>query len=211
MFAPSNYGWGSDTQRYRDLTTGRFVTPAEVRAEVDVVIQAQREAMPGLVQGLMNGKSTIGGWQEQMEQTIKSMQLANAAAARGGFANLTDADYARISQTIAEQYNYLQQFALQLETGAQPLDGRVLTRANMYMDSARGSYEQTRREGMREVGYDQERRVLGGINNCDDCLAAAGEDWSDIGTLPEIGDSQCGANCNCTFEYQQSEGDQAEA
>lgn len=42
------------------------------------------------------------------------------------------------------------------------------------------------------------------VHNCDDCPPLAALGWQPIGTLPAIGDSECGHLCLCHFEYSDS-------
>ncbi len=49
--------------------------------------------------------------------------------------------------------------------------------------------------------YNEERRVLGDAMHCLDCPPLAALGWQPIGTLPMIGDTECGGHCHCHFEY----------
>ncbi len=53
-----------------------------------------------------------------------------------------------------------------------------------------------------------ERRVLGHpkTHHCHDCPPLAEMGWVPIGTLPDIGDSECGGLCLCHFEYTDNPG-----
>ena len=48
-----------------------------------------------------------------------------------------------------------------------------------------------------------ERRILGHpkTHHCHDCPPLAALGWQPAGTLPDIGESECGGLCLCTFEY----------
>lgn len=50
--------------------------------------------------------------------------------------------------------------------------------------------------------FDQEHRVLGHAEHCEDCVTYSAMGWMPIGSLPSIGEqSACRAACCCVFEY----------
>jgi hypothetical protein len=53
------------------------------------------------------------------------------------------------------------------------------------------------------VGLRYERRILGHpkTHHCEDCPPLAALGWQPIGTLPRIGETECGGMCLCRFEY----------
>lgn len=207
----SNYIWEPDEQRYRDVRTGRFVSAQEVRAEVDRMIASQRALMPGLTERLFKGDVAIGEWQSEMEGIIKLLHVANAAAAKGGFANLTRGDLGRVSRIVRSEYTFLARFAQQLASGEQALNGRVLTRANSYMESARHTYEAVQRDSRQEVGFDIEwNEIQSGSHSCEDCIAETDKGQVPVGTLTLPGDRECGSGCNCSLMYGRS-GDAADS
>lgn len=196
----ADYRWERNTRRYRG-SDGRFVSVADVRGRIDDAIQASARRM-GELSGRLQARSiTVAEWQRGMRDAVRDMHLCSAAAARGGWHQMSMADYGRVGGRLRQQYVYLNRFARQLQTGEQPMDGRFATRAGMYAQAARGTYEETRREGEQAAGMREERRVLHAFESCPDCMAYASSGWAPIGTLPAIGDSVCLTNCLCTFEY----------
>ena len=176
--------------------------PAEVRAEVDKVIQYSEDQMRVASQRLARGSLDIGGWQDLMVDNLKALHLASAASANGGFANLTRDDIARVAGQLTNEYGYLQNFAGQLESGAQALDERMAQRVDMFVNSARTTYEDQRRDNMGQAGFDEERNVEDpGANHCGECGELSDSGWVPIGTLPLPGDRECLQNCRCTLEY----------
>jgi hypothetical protein len=47
---------------------------------------------------------------------------------------------------------------------------------------------------------------MGHADHCDDCPPLAAQGWQPLGTLPDIGDTECGGQCHCHFEYQDHNG-----
>jgi hypothetical protein len=87
--------------------------------------------------------------------------------------------------------------------------GQFVARAEKYADSAwqaaqRINHEQAVGQGQ----YKFERRILGSpkTEHCEDCPPLAALGWQPIGTLPAIGDSECGALCLCHFRYSEGSG-----
>ena len=195
------YGWNEAAGRYITLSTGRFVTFVEVRSALDAAIDSSQNEIRRLSQALQSGNISLADWQTAMMQEIKQGHLAAIAAAKGGFAELTQADYGRAGQAIRTQYDYLRNFANQIGDGTQPLDGRFLRRADMYGDSNRDLYHRAERIERAKRGATEERRITTATESCPDCIEYEGRGWQPIGSLPNIGDSQCLTNCKCFFEY----------
>lgn len=199
-----DYVWNDKLRRYQDVDTGRIVSNQQVRAALDAVILSAKQETRDLSKQLLDGKLTLVEWQEQMAFNLKMQALASAALAKGGWAQMTASDFGRVGAELKKQYAYLQRFALDIQNGKISFDGRILTRADLYTERARGTFEDVRREMARQAGFDRERRVLGIADHCPDCLDAAARGWQEIGTLPAIGDSVCRQHCHCRFEFSHS-------
>lgn len=174
---------------------------AQVRTALDRFIESAGTRLQALTINLQAGQIGVAEWEAAFAVTLKRMACASAALAKGGWAQMTPADWGRVGWEVRRQYEFLHQFALDIGTGVQPLDGRLNVRANLYAQAARGIYEEVRRAIMREAGATRERRVLGISESCPDCIEYARRGWQPIGTLPRIGDSACRTNCHCTFEW----------
>jgi hypothetical protein len=195
----SKYLWDTDRRRYV-TRQGRVVDPARVRAEVDRAIDALAGRMGELCGRLEARSITIEQWQTGMREAMRELHVAAGASARGGWAQMTHADYGRIGQRMPDQYRYLRRFAQQLESGEQPMGARFARRAQMYAEAARGTHEAMRRQMEKDAGSAEEMRLLNALESCDECVLAAGY-WAPIGTLPEIGSLTCLSNCKCTLAY----------
>jgi hypothetical protein len=195
------YYWDARTGRYQDVNTGRFVSSAQVRTSLDRFIESSQTRLEALTIQLQGGRLTLAEWETQFALTIKRLACASGALAKGGWAQMTPADWGKVGWEVRRQYEFLHNFALDIGTGKQAMDGRMLVRARMYGQAVRGIYEEVRRADAVDAGKTQERRILGVAEHCLDCVDYARRDWQPIGTLPRIGNSQCLTNCHCTFEY----------
>lgn len=204
MAAPSNpsrYSYDPRSKRYRDLITGQYVSAAQVRGAVDYVINAVADKLRGVTQLLIDGAISVGDWQTQIAALLMNLHTAMGMAAYGGISGMTDANTAALSAAIEKQYGYLLNLAQQIASGKQALDGTLLARIELYAEASRGTYENAVRElAMADPNLTEEQRVLGVADHCNDCVADA-DHWEPIGSLPDIGDSQCLARCHCSFEY----------
>lgn len=204
---PSSYRWNETAGRYVD-PAGRFVKFTDVRDALESIMDASRERMHSLTQQLADQSISLAEWQSGMMQQIKISHVAASAAANGGWAQMSASDWGAAGHIIRDQYDYLRNFAREIASGDQPLDGRALVRTDLYGDAARGTFEEMRRRYERiNNAMEEERRVLGEADHCDDFLEYAALGWQPIGTLPQIGDSVCITRCHCTFEYRRAEGE----
>ena len=201
----TGYSWNATAHRYYDAETGRFVPQSEIRNALENLIDQSGLNMNALTQSLQDGKISLADWQTGMMREIKLTHTASGALANGGWGQMTQADWGATGQLIREQYDYLRNFAKEIANGTQPLDGRMLVRADMYADASNGTFWEIDKRSHLQDGYDIGRRVLeSGADHCDDCLEYASEGWMPIEEIPEIGNSQCMTRCRCEIEYKSS-------
>lgn len=199
-----DYYWNEKLRRYQNVYTGRIVSNAEVRAGLDAVILSAKQETRTLTASLLNGEISINDWQDRMAYLLKTQTLASYALAKGGWAQMTPSDWGKAGAELKKEYAYLQRFALDIQNGKISFDGRILTRADLYTERARGTFEDVRREIARQAGFDRERRLLGIADHCRDCVREANKGWQPLGTLRAIGDSICKSNCHCNFDFGRS-------
>lgn len=198
----SEFGWNETAGRYVDLSTGRFVPFADVRDALESVMATSGQRMNSLTQSLIDQQIPLAEWQTGMEEQIKLSHTAAAAAARGGWAQMSQADWGAVGRMIRTQYEYLANFADDIYTGKQALNGVARVRADLYAGAARGTFEQMRRRYEQLMnGAEEEKRVLGEADHCNGCLEQAALGWRPIGTLDPIGAEECITRCHCTFHY----------
>lgn len=195
------YAYNEGARRYTDIATGRFVTRQAVRSALDGFVDAASVRMQAHSAALIASRTSLAEWQQQMAREVKLTHLASTAAANGGWAQLSQADYGRIGARVKAQYAFLNNFAQEIASGKQRVDGSLAVRSALYGQAGRQTYEEERRrlEGM--AGQSEERRILGPADHCSGCLAAAAAGWQPIGTLPRIGDTPCRTNCRCHFVF----------
>lgn len=199
----TGYGWNGS--RYYDLETGKFVSSASVHDALETVMDASAIRMNNLTQSLIDGEISLASWQSSMMEQIKITHISSAALSQGGWAQMTQSDWGATGQLIRQQYDYLRNYAADIASGEQALDGRALVRSDLYADAANGTFWEMDKRGHLADGYDEGRRVLEpGADHCDDCEEYASEGWMPIDEIPEIGNSQCMTRCRCEIEYRRS-------
>jgi hypothetical protein len=199
---PSRYRWNAASARYIDAS-GRFVPRSFVRDELDLALEAAQQRMAALAESLRDGTVTLDDWIVEMRRAIKEVHLYSAAASRGGWAQMSQADYGRVGQLVREQYGYLENFANEIATGL-VLDGRFLARVALYGSAGRRTFHKTERADMEQRAMDEERSLLNPADHCGECVAEAGKGWQPIGSLIPIGERTCKVNCKCDFEYRRA-------
>lgn len=197
----SKYGYNPRSRRYLDRQTGRFVAAKEVRSAVDTIIDKETVKIRDIAEQLKDGKINLAEWQIQTSALLKNLHVAMGLAANGGLQNTSNADLGFIGSQIKEQYQFLRSFANEIYKGTQPLDGTLVSRAALYTQSARSTYEKVVARAASNSGATSEKSVLGSADHCDDCVGEAAKGWSPIGSLIPIGERICKANCRCTFQY----------
>lgn len=84
---------------------------------------------------------------------------------------------------------------------------QAIARAEQYGNAAWQCGQKVMRQRKRESGRAHwERRIMGhpATHHCSDCPPLARLGWQPIGTLPNIGDTECEGFCLCHFEYSDS-------
>lgn len=196
----SRYTWDSRTGQYRG-PGGRFIPRREIREAMDKALDEAASRMRDMSDALRQGKMSLPKWQNAMRREMKNIHLWNAAGARGGWAQMSAADFGRLGPAMKRQYQYLERFAVQIEQGL-PLDGRFLRRAEMYAEAGRGTYHQVDELAHRERGHTQERNILdAGAESCGECEDESSRGWVPIGELVPIGGRTCKTRCRCFIEY----------
>lgn len=179
--------------------SGRFVSPARVRDILEAEIAAGTERLRASALALQSGRINLAEWHIATSAEMKTMHLASAAIARGGLAQMNQADLGWTGRELRRQYEYLDRFAREIEAGY-PLDGRFLQRVSLYGEAARGTEREMRRRMAERAGATRERWVLSSAEHCKgkgSCVEQARRGEVPLGRLPRIGSRLCVTRCRC--------------
>lgn len=195
------FTWHPGSQRYRNTATGRWVSRQQVRQALDITLDRSRNEVARLSRELVAGRINLADWQRATAREIKSMHMASAALAKGGWAQMTPQDTGRVGRILRDEYAYLANFAQQVKSGQQRLDGSLVARANLYAQAPRGTYHAVEERGMMEQGKTECRNVLGPADHCEGCLTETAKGWVPIGAITPIGQRLCLSNCRCRLAF----------
>lgn len=200
--AANQYRYSTQAHRYIGQD-GRFVPAKAVRSAVDNVIAGANQSIQSLSKQLQAGEITLAKWQTSMMQETKILHVANGLAALGGQKQASASDLGYMGSLVKKQYQYLNDFAKDIASGVQKLDGNFLARVKLYAEAGRGSYSAIEQREMKLGGKSQSKRLLGVADHCPDCVRFASMGWRPIGELPVIGqDTVCKVNCHCELIFQ---------
>lgn len=195
------YRWSEKAGQYV-RRNGRFVPRSEVRRAIDTALLAEQKRTRTLARDLRAGRITLGKWRTEMRDVIKTVHVYSAAASKGGWAQLTQADYGRIGQIVRGEYGHLERFARQISRGdPRAKGGRLDARAMQYAEAGRDTYHQTERAVARAVGYRFERNLLHPADHCAGCLGETARGRVRIGELIPIGRRNCLRRCRCSLAF----------
>lgn len=198
------YGFSVESQRFRDLRTGRYISERAVRDFVDAIADHASQQLGTLSSQYRAGQITMTVWQAESRAVIKSSQIASALAAYGGRSQMTPSRWGVVGQQIRTQYAYLTRFADDVLSGRQRMNGRMDARARQYGQASRTLYENIRRRTSAEAGFRFERNVLHPADHCNQCLNQTSLGIVPIGTLVPVGRRTCRSQCRCTLAYSRS-------
>lgn len=188
---------------------GRFVSESSVRTVVDQVADLASTRMATASQALLDGQLSLASWQAELMRTLKSAHVATATIAHGGQARMGFAEYGSVGREIRTQYDYLRQFAEQVASGEQPLNGTLTARARQYGQACRPTFERAYGRDQQRRGYLACRNILHARESCSQCRAITARGWMPIGSLVPVGSRICRSNCRCTVSYRREPADLA--
>lgn len=194
------FRWNARAGRYRD-ERGRFVSLANVRDSLDRTIDGAEREVRRLAEALRNREISLVQWERQMREHIKAVNLYSYATSVGGWQQLSPAQMGRVGAEVREQYRYLREFARQIESGKQPLDGRFASRAALYAKNGRKLQSIAQSEQFAQRGWDEEQNIRYAGDSCPGCIDATAAGWVEIGTLTPPGTRDCRGNCRCRLRY----------
>jgi hypothetical protein len=199
------YAWDRLSLRYRDTSTGRYVPRPDVMRALDSVNRRAASRMRALAADLQRGAITTKEFQQGMRAELRSLHAVSAAAAAGGFSQMTKADWGRVGARLKKEYTHLESFARDLSSGRLRItSGLVRSRAASYAANARVAFWRTMAGRMADTEQLVEaRRQTGAVatEHCDGCVEQEALSWVPLDELEEIGSQECMQFCRCEVEF----------
>lgn len=203
------YTWDTKSARYRRADNGFFIRRRDIdRLFMEFITGGQRRAA-ALANSLLARDLAVAEWQAALRDELRHAHTVAAVTARGGWAQMTAADWGRLGARTRGEYARLNNFAAEVTSGAQKFNGTIRSRSGRYIRGARSTYynEQHRLLIERQAGLSGvllARRVYGFSvtgEKCDGCQREHDRGWQAADTIAEIGSQECGHNCNCYLLY----------
>lgn len=111
------WSYSPEYKAYRDLSTGRWASRAQVQGWVTENIALGQNAADGLASMLADDLLRVGDWQAVMRQQIKQSYIEQYITGKGGLEQMTQADWGSIGGQLKEQFSYLDSFAQEIADG----------------------------------------------------------------------------------------------
>jgi hypothetical protein len=204
----SVYTWDPKSLRYR-ASNGQFVQQQAIKQALNTFVARVQKEIERLAGQVASGRIPVDEWQRLTANLVKSSHLASAAAAKGGWAQMTPADNLAVARGLKFQYTRLRKFAGEL---ARLTPGDIVNRSGMYARSAAGAYEQARFDTYAEkVRQGAKVRMRNRLSKTADhckprdgrpgCVEETSRGWVAFGTMSLPGQRACLTKCKCTLEY----------
>lgn len=194
----TGYRWDAKSLRYK-TPTGRFVSVRSLKQSLNQFVRRSAKEIESLAGQVARGEITVPEWQRAMVDRVKNIHVAQAAASRGGWAQMDARAYGKVGQGLRREYRYLKKFAADV-AGGKLAAGTIVSRAGMYAMRGAGVYENNRRDVATDV-FTEERNVLAQSEHCEGCKAATEQGWVKVGTLVPIGSRNCLSRCLCRYAF----------
>lgn len=191
------YNYGNRSQRWRDASTGRFVSESTVETEMRRQVAATHAELESLTNRLYQGNITLPQWQSAVAQQLADTHMAQSMFAVGGRANMTAQNWGRVGGVLRDEYRYLTNFANDIANG-RVSQAQAVARIRQYGNATQQSY-------WREYANASNGLIHWELNpaeHCADCLSlATGSPYtaSSLPTYPGAGETTCRGNCRCNL------------
>ena len=198
------FEFDKSTQQYRYKSgdrNGQFVSIKQLQG-LTVDYQSQQvEQGQRILAELLNKDITVNNWMRQTASHLKQSHINMFALGFGGHRKMGAGEYGAIGNRLRKEYEYLRQFALEIQDGKLS-EAQISARLALYYGSTWQTYQRARERAHKANGYTQERRVTQPGKVCGDCAGYALRGWVAIGELPAPGDqSVCKVHCRCSKEF----------
>jgi hypothetical protein len=171
------YQYVQNVNRYRDTSTGRFVSMLDINVLVTQSIAAAADRTGALAALVANGSISAETFTAQFRDQVKQEFLRQAMLGKGGREAMTSRDWGIVGRQLRDQYVYIDGFAADIANGRYTDSEAALRyRMDMYFESARQSFNRMRLEAHNIRGLPQ---------------------------IPGDGKTACLTKCQCTLEIVQ--------
>lgn len=185
---------------------GVRLTDREIREALDEYIDSVQVGMARQAAKFTAGEISISQLFNTLEAEVTALHGASGSIAYGGLPQMDFEKWGRIENKLVTELNYLNQFRddvqSALTTGETLSAEGIANRAGLYGEAAYSEYiaQVVEREG--DSGVTLGRRIcVDDESSCEECPAAATEEFIPLEDIPEIGSLACVHRCRCEVEF----------
>lgn len=194
--------WDEKRRRYVDAR-GRVLTPRQVRKQVEEYVAEEEDKAEQEAEKLLAGLITATAFFLFMEHKVEAWHKVTGAIAYGGRAQMDAERWERIEKIVEREKSFLVAFRDEVAKSVELTEG-VVNRAGMYPNAAYSTYENQVAKREADNGVLMGRRVCESDGaSCDECDAAATEEFIPLEEITDIGSLTCLNNCRCEIEFEQ--------
>jgi hypothetical protein len=189
--------WNPESRTYS--ADGESLDSRTVRDWVREAVDSSKERVREAAEAYRKGEINLPAFVITIREEMVNAQTASAVIARGGREQMGNSEWGALGSRVRENNTYLRAFERGLANGEIPLDGRIDSRAGLYIDSAVVDYENEVIAREKDAGVATVVWICADDEaSCEDCVDAAGE--YPIDEVPALGSLSCVNNCRCTIE-----------
>lgn len=196
--------WTYDAARGRYRVRGRFASSQQVLALVDTYLATKRESVAADIFALLReGRITVKDAQLTGERQLAKSHLAAAMAAKGGRAQMSQADYGRVGARVKGELGHWRDRMKDVASG-RALDGPLKASFRAFFAAPANTFLDFDEAEAGKRGFDEEANVLNdGAHHCQprggfpSCREITEHGWYKAGTMPRRGARACRWNCQC--------------
>lgn len=189
------------TRRYRNTTTGRFLSRETILNISADRIQSIQQDLKTIGELLLDGRINLTTWQQETARTLKSLHTQQYLLGIGGKAQIRREDYLDLANELKNQYEYLRNFAFDCTQGVMS-KAQFRARLALYSEASKVSYFRAEKKAAVRAGNIYARRILGIAKHCPECLSYARRGIVAIeeAILPTQ-QCSCKVKCHCRLVY----------
>ncbi len=159
------WAWDDEDKAYRNDDTGELMSENRFISLRDDIVdwqvdyfskwpveeeeEPENEDDPNILALLLLGIIALGVWESRMRAALQDAAVVQYVVGRGGFDQMTDADWTWLDSWLLVQYSFLSGFSQDIATGLLS-EAQIAARSNLYYSSAVAAFERGRSKGQDE-------------------------------------------------------------
>lgn len=183
--------------KYVDLATGRYVGSGQIEDLLRGFVKGSETRLELYGMQYANGQLSGREFYELMSREVKVVTNANTALARGGWGQVSQADWGRNGYLMRSEYERIRQLVADKEAGL-ITNAQLIQRSGLYANTAYGRYWEIETEQRAAQGFQGEQvKTVGDDRVCPECLGAEARGVQPLGTFTVP--LHPGCRCDKTF------------